>query len=80
MPTESTIQCFIHPTGSLTVNRLKMVILLSGNTTWHGRRPTHTEALRHAQTHRMLRMSKEKRERGGEKTGVNDKMTVTEKE
>lgn len=42
-PAELTIQCFIHPTGSLTVNRLKMVILLSGNTTWHRCRPqTHT--------------------------------------
>lgn len=41
-PAELTIQCFIRPTGSLTVNGLKMVILLSGNTTWHGCRPTLT--------------------------------------
>lgn len=51
-PAESTIQCFIHPTGSLTVNKLKMVILLSGNTTWHRSRPpfhthTHTRTVRH---------------------------------
>lgn len=58
-PVESTIQCFIHPTGSLTVNRLKMVILLSGNTTWHVHRPTHTThtlALTHTQTHGKVHM------------------------
>lgn len=38
-PAESTVQSFIHPTGSLTVNKLKMVILLSGNTTWHRHGP-----------------------------------------
>lgn len=52
-PAESTIQSFIHPTGSLTVNKLKMVILLSGNTTWHRHGPpllhTHMHAALHTQ-------------------------------
>lgn len=51
-PAESTIQSFIHPTGSLTVNKLKMVILLSGNTTWHRHGPplSHTHSATHTQS------------------------------
>lgn len=65
-PVESKIQCFIHPAGSVTVNRLKMVILLSGNTTWHGCRPTHAEALRHTETHTSALRMIQLREKAGE--------------
>lgn len=53
-PAESTIQCFIHPTGSLTVNKLKMVILLSGNTTWLKRRPPPTRTQSYLRIHKHM--------------------------
>lgn len=54
--TELSIQCFIHPTGSLTVNRLKIVILLSGNTTWRGPTQTHSHIHKHKRKHTVCKL------------------------
>lgn len=60
MPVEFTIQCFIQLTGSLTMNRLKMVIRLLRNTTWHECKHTNTRISPETYTDPCTDTSKEK--------------------